>query len=386
MNDFTQQPDASPGDNGQHKKRSAMPVWASIIAIILAILAIIVAAFSYEQYRGLKSDNDTAASVANAQQQTLQSNLHSLQTRLDSTQQAVSDLKHRVGDSKSQAALSQIAYLINVATLQLNVSHNAQTALHLLKTAQSKIEFLNDPRLFALNKAISDDITALRSVPEYNLTKIISGIDALSDDVAASTLMPGPKDLNKAMNQSAHDVSAPDSNTHDKWYQRAWHHISGIKDLIIIRKNDPNVKPLLDAQQRLLIKSAIQSKLVLAETAAIQHNNALFQQHLETVKKWIKKYYYDSVDREHLLAQVNVLQHNNVNPRTPNIDNTITILNQTLNAIADNASSPSDTTLPSSTRPQSRSDKTPQVILPHKGDKQLKKSLPIESDTAGVAI
>jgi uncharacterized protein HemX len=391
MNDSTQQPNQPTEDNRHHNKRSRSPVWASFFSIVIAIIALAVAVYAYEQFRSIKDDNNStklAASTTSAQQQSLQQTVQSLQTRLEATQQFVSQLTRRMGDTKSQTTLSQIAYLINVATLQLNVSHNTRSALRMLQLAQAKIEDLNDPRLFALNKTVADDIQALKKVPKSNLTKIISEIDALSDDVGSASLVPNQKDLNKAEQKSAKDVSQPDTNKKDKWYKRAWHHISGIKDLIIIRKNNPHIRPLLDTQQQILIKSTIQSKLLLAEYAAIQHNNTLFQKHLATVEKWIKKYFFDSVDRENLLAELETIKDNNVSPKIPDINDTITVLDQTLNAITNNTTPTISTPKVNTTKRRviNKQKAAPKITMPQKEKTKQKTTMPSASNTAGVAI
>jgi uncharacterized protein HemX len=195
--------------------------------------------------------------------------------------------------------------------------------------------------------------------------------------------MPSQKDLTKAEKKSEKDVAKTDTSKTDKWYNRAWHHLSGIKDLIIIRKNDPDIKPLLDTEQQVLIKSTIQSKLLLAEYAAIEHNNTLYQKHLATVEKWIKKYFFDSVDRESLLAQLKILQGTNISPKIPDINDTITVLNQTLSALTNSTLSNAKS------QPTATPKKTTQKNVPMPIKKKVPASstaAPITNNDAGVAI
>ena len=357
MNQSSEQP--QPQQTSKRPRGAVL--WVSIIAVVIAIIAILVAGFAYEQLETANKNNAAQALSSNSQQQAVQGSLQQLQTNLSATQQNVSQLMRRFGSSQQQTTLSQVAYLINLANLQLSVSHNAQASLHMLSLAQQKVQNLNDPRLFALNKVLLKDIAELKAVPKFNMTQVISEIDALNDAIAAANVVPNQKDLNRAEKKSAKAVAQTDTNNKDKWYDRAWHHLSGIKDLIIIRKTDPDVRPLLDSEQQVLIKSTMQSKLLLAEYAAIQHHNKLFQQHLTTVKKWIKKYFFDSVNREQLLAQLETIQNTNVSPKIPDIGDTITVLNQTLSAVAD--SQPTLTRTPDST-PKSTPKKP--LKLPHK--------------------
>lgn len=367
MNQGSEQP--QPQDTPKHTRSGTL--WISMIAVVIAIVAILVAGFAYEQLETANQKNALMAQSSSGQQQTLQNSVQQLQSDLATTQQNVTQLMNRIGDSQQQTTLSQVAYLINLANLQLSMSHNTHTSLHMLMMAQQKVENLNDPRLFALNKVLMKDITELKSVPKFNLTQVVSNIDTLNDAIAIANVVPNQQDLNKAEQKSAKDMSQADTNKDDKWYNRAWHHMSGIKDLIIIRKTDPDLRPLLDTQQQILVKSTMQSKLLLAEYAAIQHNDKLFQQHLATVKKWIKKYFFDSVTREQLLSQLAAIQQTNVSPKIPDIGDTITVLNQTLRAVAD-----------------SESGTSPKLAIPQKQKSKSNSTEPVPSShtNPGVAI
>ncbi len=385
MDNPNQQSDSPQKAKGQHANRPTASLWASFLSFIIAVAALAIALYCFEKCQTVKSNHTTADTTHTMQMQALQSELTQVQTNLSATQQNVTQLMRHMGDSQQQSILSQVAYLINVANLQLNVSHNLQAALHMLSLAQSKVEQLNDPRLFALDRVITKDINQLKAVPRFNIAQLIDQIDSLSDAVGTATLMPNQKDLSKAQKQSAEKVGAADANEKDKWYSRIWEHLSGIKDLIIIRKNNPDITPLLDAQQRILIKSTIQSKLLLAEYAAIQHNDTLYQEHLATVEKWIKTYFFDSIDRENLLAHLKVIQSINVSPHVPDINDTITVLNQTLNALSNVTTPPSAST----TTPQT--SKIPETAKPTKTpplNPKHKNLMPhdITTNNGGVAI
>lgn len=310
-------------------------VWLSILALIVAIVAITFSAFSWNQLNAAKALNDQNTNSALTANQALQSNIQQTQTNMQQLQASLTETQNHVAqmmrnNGQQQDTLSQIAYLINLADLQINVSQNSQSALRLITLAQQKVQALDDPRLFDLNHTLTKDKDILANVPKVNITRIITNIDTLNDAIANSALTPSQKDIKKADQKTADKVTQTDNNKKDKWYNRLWHHMSGIKNLVIIRRYNPNLKPLLNADQEILIKTSLQSKLLLAEYAAVQHNNELYQAHLNIVKKWISTYYFDSIDRRKLLLLINKLQAENVSPPVPNINATVTVLNQTL--------------------------------------------------------
>lgn len=315
-------------------------LWLSLIATIVAIIALITASFSWTEYKQDKASTSASSLSSNIEQQTIKTSLQQLDTKLDNTQQNVARLMASVNNNQQQSTLSQISYLINLANLQLNINHNIQSALHLLNLAQTKVDALDDPRLFALNKSLLSNIQTLKSAPTFSIAKLVADIDALSDKLKISKLMPDQDDLKKAQQQATQKAQAVNEQPDGKWYHRLWHHVSGVKNLVIIRHNQGTIKPLLGPEQQSLLKSMMQSKLTLAEFAAIMHNNTVFQKELSILKKWINTYYQESINRAELLEDLNTIMQTNVDPKIPDINDTIAVLNQSINMAQESSTTP----------------------------------------------
>ena len=294
-------------------------------------MAIVAASFSWQEYQSVIASSNSTNAFDTAVHKTLEKNVVTLQAQVQTLQQNVSQLMQPSAGNSQQEALGQIAYLLNLANLQLIVSHDDQAALTLLMQAQTKVDALDDSRFFELNKLLLSNIDTVKKDAGFNLTKLISTIDLLGDGIINSSLIPNKKDLNKS-ERKAEDVIAMKDAGVNTWYQRTWYHMSGLKDLIIIRHNNPKLIPLLDSEQQVLVKALLQNKLLLVEYAAIQHNNDLYQSQLKIVGQWITTYYFNSIDRQNLLTQVEALRAINVAPSIVNINDSITLLNTVINA------------------------------------------------------
>ncbi len=320
--------------NDQENKRqhvgSNKSLWLSMIGVIIAIIALITASFSWTQYKQDKATSSASTLSSNIEQQTIKTSLQQLNTKLDNTQQNVAHLMASVNNNQQQSTLSQISYLINLANLQLSINHNIHSALHLLTLAQTKVDALDDPRLFALNKSLLSNIQTLKAAPTFNMAKLIAQIDALSDKINISKLMPDQADLKKAQQAATQKAQVKDKQPEGKWYHRLWHHVSSVKNLVIIRHTQGTIKPLLDPEQQSLLKTMMQSKLTLAEFAVMQHNDTVFQKELNVLKKWINNYYQDSMGRSELLDNLAAIMQTNVDPAVPDINDTIAVLNQSM--------------------------------------------------------
>lgn len=330
MDDFSQKPADQESNSDQTKAPERGSSWIGALAIIIAILAIIAASFSWEEYQSVTTKDTSNQASDTAIHVTLKNKIQQLEAQLNVTQQNVLQLMHSRAGNNQQQTLSQIAYLLNLANLQLIISHDDQAAEALLKQAQSKVDALNDSRFFELNKALLANLQTLKTDGAFNLTALITNIDLLSNGIMNSSLIPNKKDLNKSERKSEEVIAMKDADVHT-WYERLWYHLSTLKDLIIIRHNDPKLIPLLDSEQQVLVKSLLQNKLLLVEYAAIRHNNNLYQNQLKMVGQWITTYYFNSIDRQNLLTQVDTLRSINVAPHISNLNDSITLLNTLMN-------------------------------------------------------
>lgn len=361
MDDFSQKPvNQELNDRPLKKPQDGASSWLGALAMIIAIFAIVAASFSWEAYQSVTEKSTSTEATNSNIHETLRNDIRLLQTQLQATQQNVSQLMHATTGNTQQQTLGQIAYLLNLVNLQLIVNHDDQAAQALLTQAQIKVDALDDPRFFELNKSLLNNLQTLKTDASFNLTKLISDIDLLSNGIMNSSLIPNKKDLNKTERKAEEAVAMTDAGVHT-WYERIWYHLSGLKDLIIIRHNNPKLIPLLDTEQQVLVKSLLQNKLLLVEYAAIAHNNDLYQSQLKIVGQWITTYYFNSIDRQNLLTQIAALRSVNVAPHISNINDSINLLNALMNtnsaqasSIAQTVSTPKKTIVPLQTAAQDK--------------------------------
>lgn len=326
----------------------------SMTAIILAIIALVIALLAWTQ--------DTPPQQSQDQQQKAQSHLQQLtntvmanqtkiadnHTKITDSEAQITTLMHHMNNNTQQSVLSQVTYLIHLANLQLTLNHNAASAGHLLTLAKAKVTALDDSALLGLNQALANDIVSLSKVPKVDLPMIIAKIDSLNVDIQAASIPPSAADLTESLSQQTKPTKTPPPSD-AKWYQRAWHKISDVKSLVIIRKREKAAYPLMLPRQEINLKANIQTKLLAAEIAAMQHNNTLYQQHLKTVADWITAYFHNGNRKTAILQQVKALQTIDVNPKLPTISNSLSAITQTLSRQNTTPSTPPKTPTPRDT-------------------------------------
>ena len=305
----------------------------SVIAILVAIAAIGVAIYvwnlsSHTDYQLNMNQNTNKASVG-ARINDINGNLQNQQQRLDTTNDNVVRLMKSIGNPERPQALSQISYLINIASLQLSLNKDTKAAIHYLTIAKQRANNMADPGLTELKRSLDNDLNKLRATPQFDKTTIIIQLDNINSDIEKLSIIP---DLKQQVTIHNPDI---DNNKNQKWYNRFWYSIKSLKELVIIRHSDINMKPLLTKDQEQLLKERIASKINQTEWAVLNHDNNLYQHNITEINTWLSQYFHDANNIDAIKSALDDLTKINVAPITPNINDSLSAIGDALENTAD---------------------------------------------------
>jgi uroporphyrin-3 C-methyltransferase len=230
------------------------------------------------------------------------------------TQSAVQSLTQP--QEKRARALSEAEYLVKLAGLDLDFEGNIPLAIHLLKTADQQLADLNDPTLNNVRQALLEDITSLEGAPTLDLSGLILKINAISQEVnqlplIAQTIKPTAK--------------TPATSTESVAQQAMWRRGldsvgSAFKDMVIVRRIDRPVEPLLLPEQRTYLLLNIQLKLSQAQWAVLHQQPEIYRQNLQQARVWIQQYFVqNSSMTQNVIDGLNDLEKINVKPTLPDL-------------------------------------------------------------------
>lgn len=305
----------------------------STAALILAAGAIAIAGFIWfkisridggieSQVLKLKREVETNTIQAKA-------NINFLQNQLSEQNRILSDAENKLSrvlstgqNTQVRRILAQVAYLLQLANLHLEVGHDSTTSLKLVRMAQHLLKPLNDANLFSLKRAIQHDVALLKAAPQYDISHVVLQIDKVKQSVDALTIVP-----TKA---TPHIKSKPaDAVKNDRpWYKKTLSLFAGLKDLVTVRRIHPTTAPLITPQQEVYLKQHIQIELAQAQWAALNHDTKIYQQSLKNVRDWLQKYVHDHTDTKTIVHQLDLLLKINVRPNLPNLSRTLDIVQQ----------------------------------------------------------
>ncbi|MCD9523349.1 uroporphyrinogen-III C-methyltransferase [Photobacterium carnosum] len=259
------------------------------------------AAIQADQQQTISMMNDELSTA----QQKVEQGISQQQKSIDSIQTAIADLK---GQEPNDWLLAEADYLVKMAGRKLWLEHDVTSATLLLEAADHRIAELNDPSLKGLRQAMSNDITALKSVTVVDRDGIVLRLNSLENSIdslplANAILAKAEPQQNPTVSQSVND-----------WKNNLMTSLKNFSEnFITYRKRDGSVVPLLSPQQDFYLQQNITNKLETAIAAVYRDQGQVYRDSIATAIKWSQQYYdLSSPKTQSFIAGLQQLEQQNV--------------------------------------------------------------------------
>ena len=304
--------DKTPVENPNESEASAPSLqrkWRGLAVIVLAAIVIAAGAFWWHnQSASSVRSHPAQAQFAELQQQVAQltQQQQALAAGQQQLQQHISALPH----SNKQITKIQISALLQRAQMAANVEHNLALSQALLTLALQQSKSLVSATEAPLQAAIQQDLTAIASMPSFQPQDLVEQFSKLQQQIDHLTLfVPGHL---KALPTSE---KAPMETGWRKWWYQS---LDALKKIVIVRRVDSSVPPLLTQQQFALEKQYLRVLYQQALSAGLARQAQMYATLLTQAKQALQQYLLSSHQRaEQLLEQTNTLMKVNVAPNSP---------------------------------------------------------------------
>lgn len=310
---------AAPAAIEQPKKSRS---WLAVFAFVFSLVAIAAAGFLWwqnqiwlknqEQLNEIKQQSllNTQQSLNQQQAQItdLLTKLSQQQNAQQVAQQSLTLMQGRLKElGKSQPnywLAAEANYLVNLAERRLLVEQDVDTSMQLLVDANQRLAAMQDPSVFHIRTAISEDIASLRIVKQPNTDDIYLTLSGLLNQVEqlrfAQVYIP---DLKEQVQQGEQVSDNIDDWQHNLSVsaQRFFAHF------ITIRQQEAQVQPQLPAKQQWYVRANLTTQLLMAQNAVLDKDQLRFVDAIKTANKWSKEYFDRS--KPEVVAFVNGLEH-----------------------------------------------------------------------------
>ena len=223
--------------------------------------------------------------------------------------------------------LAEAEYLIKLASHRLLLEQDVKTAIVAMEGANARLSEVGDPSLLKVRKQISKDIQKLKTVPTIDVAGISLTLSSLIQTVDKLPLaVPDPDAIRERIKERAPEKREVDGIK--SFLAALW---QDIKNLVVIRKHDSPVQPMLTADQQFFLVQNLQLRIEQARLALLQGETGVYQERLTDMQKWIPLYF----DGSHALTKSTMdtlakLRKQDITPELPELTRSYEMLEKYL--------------------------------------------------------
>ena len=321
--------------------------WTGWLALLLAIVALILVVAGWVNFERaqhtqealLQAELQTQKQQLNALTQsaaprseldndisTTQQTLKSFSDRLDSMDATLTDLRRRTEQGRDAWIRAEAASLLMAANDQVQLNADPGLALKALAAADARLKLLSDPQLIPVRQQIAREETALRAVPQADVTGMAAILTSLSESVSHWPLRRVAPERYIPGQQPGSDVQPP---------MTLWNRFKAglerlVKDIFTVHHRQTSIEPLLEPQQEYFLRQNLQLRLAAARAALLERDNAAFHSSAQLAGRWLKEYF--NTQDNGVKAAIDALakmQQQQINPPLPDISASLTLLRHT---------------------------------------------------------
>lgn len=246
-------------------------------------------------------------------------------SRIDLHDQLVGKLDEQLSGGRARFQMAAVEQLLVLANDRLLLARDVGTAITALDEADRRLAALNDPRLFPVRQALAQERTALRAVPQPDLTGAALTLSSL---ISRAPRMPLAARIPTHFDPPPAEVEAERLPADAPAWARLRDSVrEALSSLFTVRRNTGPSPRLLDAEQETLIVQVLMLKLEGARLALLRNDAVSFRDLCESAARWIEDYFNEQ-DPGVLAARAELerLQPLNLAPPLPDITRSLTLL------------------------------------------------------------
>lgn len=324
-------PEANPSPLNPFKKTTASLRRVLIITILAFLVAVGSTVFCGLVWKKVRNTTKEIDAYTLKMKQKTEDTSRSFESQLNNLQDKISDAEERLNrlsslslQSHEQRALSEAAYLIHVANLHLLIGQDPDSALRALQVAHNQLKQVANPAALSLKQTLANDIVKLEKMPRFDIAKLLARLQSLKEDVAKLPSLP-----TQALTPQDDSTTNTEPTDTSPWYKKLGHSLSGLKDLVIIRHDRKDIKPLLSPEQLMFLKQNVQLKISEAEWAVLHQNVSIYMQGLNAAKQQLNAHYPNQQAMASVIKEIDALLTINIRPKLPSLMETMQILHST---------------------------------------------------------
>ncbi|RUR12023.1 uroporphyrinogen-III C-methyltransferase [Legionella sp. km772] len=213
------------------------------------------------------------------------------------------------GNQSQDWLLLKARYYLELAQINAHwaTDINAQSTIALLQQADLTLEQMNAAELFKIRQIIAQELLELKSAHHLDLPGLLSQLDAIQSSI---TQLPVQKTL--AIQADSATQSQPPEVSGSLWKTQLNNSLDMLGKLVVIRRNDEEIKPLLSPVFESLIKESLELNIQEAQWAILNQNPIAYQLALNQAITTLQRGFNKQTKTNRLIQQLKELQKLNL--------------------------------------------------------------------------
>lgn len=334
--------------NSEHAERtSAKSINRNFLLLsltfLLAIIACVMAFYTVQLNKQIQNSFNRKQASLGAEIEQLKANQNQtrdqINSALDTTKQDQAKLKSAFDhfDKEFQGAMKQhqyqtqdwlllkAKYYLELAQINAQWSTNPDVTIALLQEGDKLLQELNSTEIFAVRQSIAKDIAALKAVTTIDVAGLLIKLDAAQNSVSTLNVQSVIDKNDHAITPET-DLQATQSST---WRSRLQGSLKVLEKLVIVRRNDEDVTPLMSPLYESILKESIRLNLQEAQWALLNNNPVVYQLALKQAIENLQRTFSGTAqDTSALVSQIQELQKVKLVQEKPAMGQALPLLNQ----------------------------------------------------------
>ncbi|QSP95872.1 uroporphyrinogen-III C-methyltransferase [Marinobacter salinisoli] len=327
------------------------PVW--LIALLALAAAIALGLWNWQQWNNnqaliqavadLKTDTSQLADRLGDGRSQQSQRLQSLESKLSEQRELIATQQRQIDHNarellesgnrtRTDWLLAEAEYLLRIANQRLIIEKDIKGALSALQSADEVLKESDDIGVYPVRQQIAKEILSLKSISGVDRTGLYLTLEAAIDSV--HQLTDQALINSEAPDFTIEDTDDPASEGTEEpdALDLAWTDFKEtMMQVVVVRRMDEPVKPLLSPDQSAYARLNLQLMLEEAEMAVLRGNQTLYERALTKATDTIDNWYDDSHPRVSALADtLKELAGKDVDPDLPDISQSLSLLKQRL--------------------------------------------------------
>ncbi|HAT8180255.1 TPA: hypothetical protein JA361_12545 [Legionella pneumophila] len=326
------------------------------LTLLLAFLAIIASIYSIQldkqfqnhqliENKKLTDELDRIKTDQNTVQKLLDNNANHLQqiqsdltNKMDSLNKELQIAMKQKLYQNNDWLLLKARYYLELAQINVHWSDNFNTSVALLQQADDLLKGMSIPKIFTIRQTIAKEIAQLKSISVVDITGILSQLDAAQaaiNNLSIQSVVEQQEVLNH--------IATSEESGKTGWRSRLQDSVNFLEKLVVIRRHNENIQPLISPLYEAAIKESIRLNLQEAQWAVLNNNPAVYQFALNQAITNLKRVFNESSHNTAvLIKQLCALKNVKLTQEKPVVGQAIPLINQMIDnkeVLADQANS-----------------------------------------------